>query len=105
MVIVQLKGEVGPGCAGGAEGWSRLTVSEFVFSCPCLQEAFRDCLSLPPGPPLCWWSWSSILDQSLTLKTPKESVLEGTIGSVGVWHGGKLRPGEGSDRSEVVWRV
>lgn len=71
MVIAPLKGEVVPSCAGGTEGRSRLTEPEFVFSCLCLQEAFPDCLPLSPGPPLCWWSWSSILDQNLPLKTPK----------------------------------
>lgn len=51
MVMVQLKEGVVPSCTGGAEGWSRLMVSEFVFSCPCLQEAFPDFLALHPGPP------------------------------------------------------
>lgn len=51
--MVQLKEEVVPGYASGAEGGLRLIVSEFVFSCPCPQEAFPDFLSLPPGSLLC----------------------------------------------------
>lgn len=46
MVTVQLKKEVVSEQKDGQ-------VSEFVFSCPCLQEAFPDFLSLPLGPPLC----------------------------------------------------
>lgn len=50
MVMVQLKEEVVSEQKDGQ-------VSESVFSCPCLQEAFPDFLSLPLGPPLCqWWS-------------------------------------------------
>lgn len=92
MVMVQLKEE--PGYAGEAEEWSRLIVSEFVFSCPCLQEAFTDVLSHLVGPPLCQWSWSSVLSQNLTLSTPRLSVLEDTLDLAEVWHVEKPRPRE-----------
>lgn len=65
--MVQLKEEVVPGYAGGAEGWSSLIVSAWVLSHLCPQEALPDFLSLPPGPVLCWWSWRSILGQDQTL--------------------------------------
>lgn len=45
MVTVQLKKEVVSEQQDGH-------VSELVFSCPCLQEAFPDFLSLPLGHPL-----------------------------------------------------
>lgn len=52
MVMVQLKEEVVPSHASGAGEWPRLIISEFEFSCLCLQEALPDFLSLPLGPPL-----------------------------------------------------
>lgn len=92
MVMVQLKEEVVPSCASGAGEWSRLIVSEFEFSCPCLQEAFTDFLSLLLGPALVVLALHCGAESD-TLNSKIVSV-SGTSGLVEVWHVGKLRPRE-----------
>lgn len=92
MVMVQLKEEVVPSCASGAREWSRLIVSEFEFSCHCLQEAFTDFLSLPLGAALVVLALHCGADSdTLNSKIVSPS---GISGLVEVWHIGKLRPGE-----------
>lgn len=59
MVIAQPKGEVVPGCAGGAEGWSRLTVSV------CAPRNWEEACGLVWPP-----SWAASQVSGVTLDSP-----------------------------------